>query len=80
VSGGTSKKEQLARQKKHAERAFVREERDQTILDAERGRHDKMLAKTAKLRDLRMAKEAGEREIEVDKKGTPKGRSAKPTA
>jgi hypothetical protein len=70
VSGGTSKKEQLARQKKHAEQAFVREERDQTILDVERGLHDKMVAKTAKLRELRLAKEAGEREI--DKKGPPK--------
>lgn len=68
MSGGTSKKEELARQKKQAERAFVRDERDRTILDVERDRHDKMVTRTAKLRELRMAKEAGERETEDEKK------------
>ena len=78
MSGGISKKEELDRQKRHAEQAFAKHERERTILDVERGRHDTMVAKTTKLRELRMAKEAGERE--VDKNGTSKRRRTKPIA
>jgi len=62
MNPGTSKREELARQTQRAEQAFTKDERDRQILDQERGRHDRMVAKTAKLREQRLAKEAAERE------------------
>lgn len=63
MSPGTSKREELARQKQRAEQASAKDERDRQILDQERGRHDRIVAKTAKLREQRLAKEAAEREV-----------------
>ena len=67
MGGGTSKKQELARQTRKAEQAFTKDERDRKILDEERGRHDRMIAKTAKLREQRLAKEAAEREAAPSK-------------
>ena len=62
MSGGTSKKEERARPKRQDEQAATKEERDRQILGEEDSRRAADTAKTAKLRELRLAKEAAERE------------------
>jgi hypothetical protein len=52
----------------YAEKIFFEQKRDQTILSEEDARRDAIAAKTAKLRGLRLAKEAAEREAKVKPK------------
>jgi hypothetical protein len=73
--GGTTKDEQ----KRNAQAAFREEalvyQRERPLLEHE-ARHEDMVAKTAKLRELRLAKEAAEREAAAPKV-KPRKRSAK---
>ena len=55
-------KDRLAAQVRAAEKAFRKDERDRAVMDEEAKRVASDLAKTARLREQRLAKEAGERE------------------
>jgi hypothetical protein len=58
-----------------AEKVFLEQKRDQTVHAEEDARRDAIAAKTAKLRDMRLAKEAAEREAAPKVKTKPvKGR------
>jgi hypothetical protein len=54
-------KEQQARLVQKAEQAFAKEKHQRKVLDEGRGDHASVMAKTAKLRVERLAKEAAER-------------------
>ena len=56
----------------YAEKIFLEQQRAQTVQAEENARHNAIAAKTAKLRELRLAKEAAERE--APKPGKAKGR------
>ena len=64
MSGGYSK-EQKARTAQKAEQIFAAEERVRMAIDEA---HDAMIAKTARFRELRLAKEAAERATAPQKK------------
>jgi hypothetical protein len=55
-----SKEEELARQRAKAERAFMQDQKNRHVLEDEQQRVAETAAKTAKLREQRLAKEAAE--------------------
>jgi hypothetical protein len=60
VSGPS--KDQQARLVQKAEQVFAKERHQREVLDEGRGHHDEIMVKTAKLRELRLAKEVAEHE------------------
>jgi hypothetical protein len=58
----------------YAERIFLDQKRDQTVFSEEDGRRDAIAAKTAHLRELRLAKEAAEREATAKAKSPKRAR------
>ena len=72
-----SRKERLAGQVRAAERAFRQDERDRSVMGEEANRVASDLAKTARLRELRLAREAAELEARAKPKPKPTKRWGK---
>src|SRR5215469_956908 len=71
-----SEEEELARRRAKAERSFLQDRKDHDVLEGEHQRVAKTAAKTAKLREQRLAKEAAE--LNGAPKAKPRTRRQKP--
>ena len=58
----------------YAEKIFLEQKRDQSVISEEDARRDAIAAKTAKLRELRLAKEAAERKAAAKAKSAKRAR------